>query len=568
MGACAISACGGGAASADGANLGTAVVAPVVVTTVTVAAGTSSASIPSTAVATLPDAPTPTWGLKVVVGLGHLSLEWPQQQDASSYAVWVEGAGATILQPTLSRAGITLPSNTSTHPAAPRLVHTVMDLDASQTYKVHVKAHMPDGRLLDSEYVQARPNAFATAAVVSEPRYMPAQMALPVLSVVTQSNTAIVSRENYVTASFALYADDASYQLQRAQHSGALQIRGRGNSSWDFFDKKPYRLKLDTSAALVGMPKSKHWVLITNHGDKTLLRNTMALELARQFVPGYTPRAEFVELLLNGEYVGVYQLTEHVRVDASRVSVPELGSATSDDVLPALSGGYLAELDRLSAETSFSTTICGLPFTLHSPEKPSATQKAYIRSVFNNVEKALFSNTFTDPVLGYASQIDVDSFVNWYIHAEITFNIDSFRYSTYFYKNRNAKLAIGPVWDFDLAMGNNFNFFAVNPARVQGWGPARYRCWYDKLLADPAFEQLVKARWRTLRAGALADVGAVLAAKTQSLAVAQANNFARWPVLAHPLWQNAVVTGSYAGELEVLDFWLRRRIAWLDAQWL
>jgi CotH kinase protein len=352
-----------------------------------------------------------------------------------------------------------------------------------------------------------------------------------------------------------------------AAASGRLEIRGRGNSSWEQHPKKPYRLKLASSTSLLGMPANRHWVLLANHSDKTLLRNRLAFEVSQRIGLPYTPRSQGVELILNGQYQGAYDLVEHVRTGAQRVNIASLGSSTADDLLPNLSGGYLLEVDRNTADTRFVSTLCNLAVQMHAPENPSTAQLVYIRDFINQAEAALYASTFTDSTTGYAAYINVESFVDGYLHSELMHHIDAFRNSTYLVKDRNDKLRMGPVWDFDLAMGNFVNYFPSRPGRADGDGSATARCWFARLLQDPAFEQRVRQRWQQLRSGSLASFSSYLQSQALGQWQAQANNFTRWPVLDKPTWQNVVVTGSYGAEVEYLEWWLQRRLNWMDTRW-
>jgi len=160
--------------------------------------------------------------------------------------------------------------------------------------------------------------------------------ALPVLNLNTDNAVAIASKETYVKGSFTLS------DVGAADVTGVLEVRGRGNSTWGW-PKKPYRLKLTTSTELLGMPKGKNWVLLANYADKTLMRNDIAFMFSRNLGFEWTPRAQYVELKVNGAYQGVYQLVEHVRIDKDRVNIDEMKVADIDS--DKITGGYLLQID-------------------------------------------------------------------------------------------------------------------------------------------------------------------------------------------------------------------------------
>ena len=503
--------------------------------------------------------------IEVTSGAGHLSVYWPLLAGSDSYQVWYQDSVRNV---PMSSRSLTTQTIALSSPVETSAVHTITELDPALTYQVWLRAHWPDGTLRESPRLTSRAIATEVTTASEQSSFAPTRTDLSVLDIRTVNSQVVDSREVYVTASFALYTDTAARSTGSALHSGGLQIRGRGNSSWEQHPKKPYRLKLDNALAWLDMPSNRHWVLLANHSDKTLLRNDVAFELSRRMGFAYTPRSKFVEVFLNGNYLGNYQLTEHLRTGSSRVNVTSLGTGAADNVLPNVSGGYLLEMDRLDSETSFVSTQCSLAFKIESPDTASVAQKTYIQNYINSVETSLYAADFASPTTGYAAYIDVDSFVNWYIHSEVMYHIDAFRFSTFFYKNRNGKLVIGPVWDFDLAMGNFYRFFSTTPGRTDGFGPAGTRCWYSRLLQDSAFQNLIRQRWQVLRTGTLASgFSNYLSTQAMALAQSQQNNYQRWPTLDKFTWPNVVITGTYPGEIEYLDFWLERRLRWLDSQW-
>jgi hypothetical protein len=401
----------------------------------------------------------------------------------------------------------------------------------------------------------------ATADTTAHPSF-PVATKLPVLRVNTTGNQPITSREIYVTGSFTL-TDTTAEKLAE----GALEIRGRGHSTWDLMPKKPYRLKLVTSTTLMGMPANRHWVLLANYSDKTLERNDVAFEFSRMLGMEYTPRSRFVDLELNGSYQGIYQLTEHVRIAPDRVNIPELKVA--DTSATNITGGYLIEIDeRRGEDFCFNSARTSMIFCLSNPETLNdpawAKQRAYITSYIAKIDSVLFSPQFADPQTGYAAYIDVESAISYYILNEYFKNVDgNMRLSTFLYKKRGGKLTFGPVWDFDLAMGNvNYD----NADKIQGWH-IRTAPWFSIMFQDPVFAARVKARWNQLVAdNSLSKLGDYITERTSFLKTVQAKNFERWPILNTYVWPNRVVTGSYAGEVDAMRGWLSARRVWMSDQ--
>ncbi len=421
------------------------------------------------------------------------------------------------------------------------------------------------------------------ASSSSTPAFFPAGTAetLPVLDLNTDGSAPIVSKEDYIKGSFVLSGTGLT------PASGTLEVRGRGNSTWAW-PKKPYRLKLTTSTSLLGMPASKHWVLLANYADKTLMRNDIAFMFSNSVGLEYTVRNQYVELNLNGVYQGVYQLAEHIRVDKNRVNIPELkvGDTGADKV----SGGYLLEVDfRHSKQwcvgntwesfcvngenTLLKTDYCiesshGMqPFCVDTPETlvddAWSAQRDYITKYIKDTEAALFGSNFKDPDTGYAAYLDVDSVINYFLVNELLRNVDGAVSSFYMYKKRDGKLFFGPVWDFDLSMGNAGYDNANNPV---GWH-IHDKPWFDRLFQDPAFTAKVKARWQTLKAdGKLQQILDYAQARAVWLDKQQQKNFMTWSITDFEGWIMHMALGTYSAEFNQMVLWQTQRIQWMDTQ--
>ncbi len=391
---------------------------------------------------------------------------------------------------------------------------------------------------------------------------LPAIGRFATLSLNTESGVPILSREDYVNGSYALVSADSSLLAQ-----GTLAIKGRGNSTWSM-PKKPYRLKLSASTTMLGMPSNRHWVLLANYADKTLIRNDVTFALSRELDMAYTPRSQWVHLQLNGQYEGLYQLAEHVRLGPERVDIPELDEA--DTTAALITGGYLLEIDETAGEafcfngprTTTMVFCAQSPEDLH--EARWSKHRAYITGYIAQLEDALFGPRFTDPTVGYAAYLDIASVVDYFLVNEVLRNFDGdLRRSTFLTKPRGGKLAFGPVWDFDLAIGNAELGGADRP---EGWH-VRLAPWYARLFEDPAFSARVQARWRQLKSdGSLSRLQQFVDTRAKYLSVEQQRNFQRWPILDVWVWPNRIVTGSYDGEVAAMRSWLSSRVAWMDAE--
>lgn len=375
----------------------------------------------------------------------------------------------------------------------------------------------------------------------------------------TVDNAPVKSKDIYVTGSIKIVSN-----FKDVVYDGKTEIKGRGNSTWDM-PKKPYRIKLDKKAALLGMPESKNWVLLANYADKTLMRNELAFILSRNAGRVFTPASRYVEVYLNGTYLGNYQLTEQVKEGKGLVDIEEQPKGTT--ALPDLAGGYLIEQDLFATgEPVFFYTAKNMPFVIKYPDEEDINkeQKEYIKSHFQKFEDALYAANYTDPVNGYRKYFDVNSYVDHYIINEVIGNPDAFR-STYMFKKRNDdKIYTGPVWDFDKA-ANNDNRLGDQVNGLMANSAFEPKIWIKRLLTDQSFRQRIRARWNELKPkiNALTLSMDPIAAK---LAVSQVRNFTKWDILKKQSYLELQVNGSYAGEIQYLKTFLNNHIAWLDTK--
>ena len=372
-----------------------------------------------------------------------------------------------------------------------------------------------------------------------------------------------------------------------------LGIERRGSTSQTAFPKVGYALETrdengdDLEISLLGFPQEEDWVLHGPYSDKSLVRNALAYELAGRIM-AYAPRIRLTELLINGEYQGVYLFTERIKRDNDRVDIARLNEDenSGDD----LTGGYILKIDKFTgedpeeevffpsdyrADTEEEQTIRFL-YHYPRPDRITAPQRSYIESWIGNFEDVLAGSNYLDPVLGYRRYVDLQSFVDFLIINEISRNVDGYRLSTYMYKDKDSdggRLHMGPVWDFNLAFGNA-NY--CGGGAVQGWGfnfgvncpsdPWQIPFWWDRLLDDPEFQDLLADRWRELRSGPFSNdnLNATIDSLVNEMGDAADRNFDRWPVLGEPVWPNLFVGDTYAEEVDYLKQWTIDRAEWMD----
>ncbi len=356
------------------------------------------------------------------------------------------------------------------------------------------------------------------------------------------------------------------------------ESRLRGNASMQF-PKKPYRIKFDKKQNVLDAPaKAKKWTLINNYGDKTLMRNMVAFEIAKRLGMTYVPYIQPVDVVLNGEYKGCYQLCDQVEVNENRVNVTEMEE--TDISSPNITGGYLIEVDAYAdqePEGTWFTSNKGTPVTIKSPELDEVNvvqQYGYIKGYFNKLEELVYSDNMSDLENGYRSILDMKSFLQHFIVGELSGNTDTY-WSTYMYKERNdPKFYVGPVWDFDIAFDNDnrtYHVYDINEflyASSRSSHASGMRDFVNRIIeSDAATKPELKEMWSAgvdyqgLDATSLneyVDGTATLLDQSQTL------NFLRWPILNEYVHQNPQVAGSYAGEIAVLKNYITRRVAQLS----
>ncbi len=372
-------------------------------------------------------------------------------------------------------------------------------------------------------------------------------------------------------------------------YDGWIGIELRGSSAQGF-DKKSYAIETRDSlgnnrnVSLLGFPPENDWVLYGPYSDKTLIRNILAYRLAND-IGRYASRSKCCELVLNGDYMGVYVLLEKIKRDKNRVNISKI--SPNDIAGDAVTGGYIIKIDKPAGAKldGWESPFPPYPdawqrifYQYHYPDQDAITpqQKAYIRNFITSFEILMTRPNYADPEQGYARYIDVDSFVDYFILSEMAKNVDAYRLSTFFYKDRdsnNGKLFIGPIWDYNLAYGNadyyGSSFFS-------GWQvdflqPDDYwqnPFWWRQLMADTCFTRKINRRWFELRRSifSLEHIYSIIDSLVVHLGEAQKRNFERWPVLGVYIWPNPVIGGSYQAEIRYLKFWLQSRMLWMDAR--
>lgn len=360
----------------------------------------------------------------------------------------------------------------------------------------------------------------------------------------------------------------------------AAGVRERGNASRSF-PKKPWRIKFSKKQNVLGSPaKAKKWTLINNYGDKTLMRNAVAFEIARRVDMKYVPFCQPVDVIMNGEYKGCYQLCDQVEVNPGRVELTEMTSV--DDSGDALTGGYFLEVDGYAyqePEMGWFTADHNVPVTIKSPDSDVITSKQYnyIKDYFSKFTNGVYAGDYMTATPGYFSVFDIDSFLKYFIVSELMGNIDAF-WSTYMYKERGFdKFYTGPAWDFDLAFENDTRVYPIAEtgkylflSQTQNSSAAGdMKQIVNRIITNSTVTTRLSQLWSTYRNSANLTKESMVEYidnMAATLDASQKINFMRWPILNEKVHQNPVAYGSYAGEVDAVKNYIKARFDQLDGE--
>ena len=432
---------------------------------------------------------------------------------------------------------------------------------------------------------------------------------LPVVYINTEGGQAITSKEKYIDATLTVQGNETYNSKTTKLYNGATEIRGRGNSTWSQ-PKKPYRLKLDKKTDLLGMGKSKHWVLLANYLDESLLRNTLAYNLSGAMGMEQMETV-FVDVILNGDFVGNYQLCENIRVDPTRVDIFDwesfaedsaaviadengMDEDTTDDLtdhmaenmgwitsgavtfggvtytiadypdieIPDITGGYLLELDEYYDEISKFRTDSSQPIMFKNPEYVNTNKDmiGYVQEYVQAFEDAVRSDSYTayyeGETLHYSELYDLDALVDYWLINEIFFNEELNKKSTYMYKEIDGLMKMGPIWDMDWSSGGEGQTYHTTQWATKYYSTnAQANNWYKFLIQDPYFFLKAQERYWEIRNDQVADMMAQIDSSYEMLKVSAKANGSRWGY-----------GYDYKKYVDDLRNWFTSHLTWLDAQ--
>lgn len=377
-------------------------------------------------------------------------------------------------------------------------------------------------------------------------------------------------------------------------YNGKIGIEIRGNYSAGL-PQKPYRFETwdvngnSIDVPLLGMPSENDWALLATYNDKSFVRNTLANHLF-DTMGHYAARSEFVEVILNGEYQGIYMLSETIKRDNDRVDIAKLNQ--TDITYPQITGGYIIKTDYWDNTNSWQTSYSPIDhpgYQIHlvydypAPDMIVPQQQTYIQTFIYDMETALYGPNFTDTANGYRKYISERSFMDYFYVNELARNVDGYKKSCHYYKEKDdsagniGKLKAGPVWDFDWAWKDIWDCSIFQATDGSGWSHHINDCntdnyspgWMIRFLQDTTFANELNCRWFDLRRNILdtAYMFNYIDSMAAYLNEAQQRHYAYWGHMGAATGTPEVQAPrqSYQEEIDSLKAWITRRIDWMDA---
>ena len=366
---------------------------------------------------------------------------------------------------------------------------------------------------------------------------------LPRVVIETENFRGVRDCETEIPSKFQIYGEKSP-----ESEVFDLTVRGRGNSSFKM-PKYGMRLEFLDKVSLFGMPKNRDWVLIANFGDKTHLRNYMMSRLSEWLGASYTPKMQFVELYLNRSYMGLYLLSENVKVGKNRVNIDENDTT------------FLVEKeDTKKYDPPYVITKDDNIYHVKSPKNLSEQSSALLLDHLNRFESYVRHQNFYEPdeILKW---VDLDDYLLYYWVQEFSKNEDgNYARSVYFTWKKGEPIHFGPLWDFDLAFGNASREKNKTP---EDWYIRKYRLNYY-LVSNSRVNSEIRNYWQdnSLKFKALIDSVPVYRAVIEK---AVKNEYKRWPVIKNTEnWALKDPYDSYDEAVDVMVRWMKTRFEWID----
>lgn len=359
---------------------------------------------------------------------------------------------------------------------------------------------------------------------------------LPQISITTKGSAAITSKDVYLTGDIAINGK-STY----SDYTGTTQIRGRGNTTWTY-PKKPYKIKLDTKAPLLGMAAAKDWILLANYLDGMHTLNPVAMKIGKLLNMPFTNNIVPVELTLNGQYQGCYMLTEQIEVQNNRVNIGN--------------DGILLQMDiNYDDPWKFKSDYYQLPAMIMYPELTDAAQITPIKEQFAQLESLVARSDFPDN--NYLDYLDAESVANYLLVYMLTDNEEiNHPKSTYLYKTAKGKWTMGPIWDFDWAFGFEGSQVYFNSAnRSLFWSSAVGTRFFSKLMTDPRIKTLMKQKWADFKTQKFTELLSFVDDYTSKIEAARNKDY--------QIWKRG--SNNFKNDVTNVKAWLQNRSNYMTA---
>jgi len=368
-------------------------------------------------------------------------------------------------------------------------------------------------------------------------------------------------------------------------YNDSIAIEYRGSTSQQY-PKKGYGFETQDAlgnnlpVALCGMPVENDWILNGPYPDKTLIRNVLTFHLARE-MGHYASRTRYVELIVDGDYRGIYILMEKIKKDGDRVDIADVHIPNTWN--DTITGGYIVKVDKLTGDVPYQWTSNfnnEVIFQFQDPEYDELhpLQSSYMENWINEFEAAIDGPDFADYYLGWPHYIDDQSFHDFFILQELGRTVDGYRSSSFLHKDRDvlnweAKLVAGPMWDFNLSYGNADY---CDADQIYGWQyefddicgnfSTSIPFWWERLQEDWAYQNNLRCRWEELRQGVLSTdyINNYIDSVALELTDARIRNFVRWPIIGVYVNWNGFVGQTYQEDVDYLKTYMEQRSVWID----
>ncbi|RJX27897.1 MAG: hypothetical protein C4537_00045 [Acholeplasma sp.] len=339
-----------------------------------------------------------------------------------------------------------------------------------------------------------------------------------------------------------------------------VKLRGRGNSTWYAYPKKPYRMRFDKNTSIFGMPEAKNYVLLAEYADTSLMRNAVAHKMSQLFTHlNYAQQIRFIDLYIDDSYQGLYVLTEQVEVHPNKLYFETLPGV--------IDTGYFFELDMRFYEWQLEEGNGWFLVDRHPYEikEPDPEDPAYLDAQAEFLQNYMYRMEYGLTVAGdYEEYLNVDNAIDFFLIHEISKNVDVGWSSVYMMKEQGGRIEFGPIWDFDFAFGNT-DYIDYGPENWYGMRDWKNRL-FGLMMARPEIRERFKLRYQWYMNDVLPELLIMIPILGESFASQAEHNFEKWPRYGIYTWPNPnemLEANTHEKQIEYLKDYLEQRSLWI-----